>query len=93
MVVFIASRCIDVRLFTCEVAGEFRVSSGLCQTTAAYWVLGRIIAVYSLLTYLNGAPHVILAMLDIANANFVPFLVTCSICERYFKRWSNITPR
>ena len=93
VVVFIASRCIEVRLFTCEVAGEFRVSSGLYQTTAAYWVLGLITAVYSLLTYLKGAPHVALAMLDIARANFVPFLITCSMCERYFRRWSNITPR
>ena len=36
VMVFIARRCIDVRLFTCDVAGEFRVSSGRCQMAAAY---------------------------------------------------------
>jgi hypothetical protein len=74
VIVFMASRRIDVRLFACELLESF-----VCQITAAYWILGLITWVYSLLTYLNGAPHVILAILDIVNANFVSFLVTCSI--------------
>ena len=75
VIVFIAKRCTDVRLLAWVVAGEFRVSSGLCQIAAPYWILGLITAVYSLLMYLNGVPQVILAMLDSARANLVPFLV------------------
>src|SRR5438552_18612214 len=78
VIVFIARRCTDVRLLTCEVAGEFRMSSGLCQMAAPYWILGLMTAVYSLLTYLKGVPHVILAILDSARANFVPFFVACA---------------
>ena len=53
VIVFMARRCTDVRLLTWAVAGEFRVSSGLCQITAPYWIRGLITAVYNLLTYLN----------------------------------------
>ena len=34
VIVFMARRCIAVRLRTWDVAGEFRASPGLCQTTA-----------------------------------------------------------
>ena len=75
VIVFIARRCTDVSLLTWAVVGEFRVSSNLCQIAAPYWVLGLITTVYSLLTYLNEVSHVILAMLDSARVNLVPFLV------------------
>ena len=64
-----------MRLLTCEIAEEFRVSSDLCQMAASYWILGPMIVVYSLLIYLKGVLHVILAMLDNARANFVSFFV------------------
>ena len=74
-----ARRCTDVRLLTWAVAGEFRVSSGLCQIAAPYWILGLITAVYNLLTYLNGVPHVILAMLDSARRKLGAFL--CDVVQ------------
>lgn len=75
IIVFMAKRYTDVRLLTWMIAGEFRVSSGLCQIAAPYWILGLITAVYSLLIYLNGVLQMILAMLDSVKANLMPFLV------------------
>lgn len=75
VIIFIASHCTDVRLVSWEV-GVFRVSSDLCQITAPYWILGLIAAVYKLLTYLNGAPHMIFVILDNVRANLIPFLMT-----------------
>src|SRR5579859_4866025 len=80
VIVFIASRCTVVSFLVCRVMGESLVSPGLCQMAAPYCILGFITAVYSLLTYLNGVPHVILAMLDNAKANLVPFLTAWSMC-------------
>src|SRR5579859_2552133 len=34
VIVFMASRCTDVRLLTCDEIGEFRLSSGLCHIAA-----------------------------------------------------------
>ena len=69
------------------------MSSGLCQIAAPYCTLGLITAVYSLLMYLNGVSHVILAMLDSTRANLVPFLVMWLRYEWNFSFWSKITPR
>ena len=93
MIVFIAMHCTDVRLLICEVTGELRVSSGLCQMGAPYCILGFMTAVYSLLAYLKGVPHVILAMLDSASANLVPFFLACSIWAWNFSFGSKTTPR
>ena len=78
VIIFIARHCTDVRLLSCEVAGEFRMSSGLCQMAAPYWILSLMTTVYSLLMYLKGVPHIILAILDSTRANFVPFFVVCA---------------
>ena len=74
VMVFMARRCIDVRLFTCAAVGKFQ-SSGLCQIAAPYCILGLMTAVFSHLMYSKGVPHMTLAMLDSARANLVPFFV------------------
>jgi len=93
VIVFIAMRCTVVRLLICEVIGEFRVSSGLCQMGAPYCIRGFMTAVYNLFTYLKGVPHVILAMLDSAIANLVPFFLACSRWAWNFSFLSKTTPR
>ena len=75
VIVFMASCCTDVRLLSCDEIGEFLLSTGLGHIAAPYWIPGLITAVYNLLTYLNGVPHVILAILDNAGVNLVPLLV------------------
>ena len=60
---------------------------------AAWSVLGATTEVNSWRIYLNCAPHVLLPILDIASANFVPFLITYCRCDRKRSFWSKITPR
>jgi len=93
VIVFIAIRCTVVRLLICEVIGELRVSFGLCQMGAPYCIRGFMTAVYNLFAYLKGVPHVILAMLDSATANLVPFFLACSRWAWNFSFGSKTTPR
>ena len=94
-IAFIANRCVLASLLSCEVVDSWHIPYllGRYQMDAAWSVLGATTEVNSWRIYLNCAPHVLLPILDIASANFVPFLITYCRCDRKRSFWSKITPR